>query len=334
MNILMIRPGSAGNARVMLGLSLSVCLVLAACGDRGQSKTSASEASRAVDVPQAKNAVILRVGSSYFFSMDFSAYLKGIMGSSPDELTPESLSRLYDRFVDDHLLLEAAQRQGIHLTDEEKVRYQTKIKEELDPKKSWVMTPAEMDGLNDKLLIEKYIYTLVKDISVSSQEIHDYYALHKSDFLQPERIKVSQILLRTEEQAIDVLNRVKALPEDGFRSIAREESVGPEKDKAGEMGTFSPGQLPYEIEKVIFALPEGEMSQIVQSSYGYHIFRLDKRFGPELVSEEQAAPSIQTKLLDEKISRAVAAHLLELRSTLDWTASTQNLDFAYQRNDK
>jgi len=333
MSNLMTSTRSAGIARVKVGLTLAACLVIgAACGHRNSPAGKASEAGRVPPDPQKKNAVILRVGSSYYFNADFDASLKRIMGSSLDPLTPESLSRLYDRFVDDKLLLEAARRQGIYLTDEEKIRYQAKIKEELDPKKSRALTPQELESLNDKLLIEKYSYTLVKDISVSRQEIHDYYLAHKSDFLQPERFKVSQILLKTEEQAIDVLARVKVLPEDGFRSVARKESKGPEAGKSGEMGVFSPGQLPYEIEKVISSLTEGETSQIVQSSYGFHLFRLDKRFGPELVAEDQAASSIQTKLLDDKISRAVAVHLNELRSTLDWAASTQNLDFAYQRN--
>jgi len=325
---------AAGAARLGLGLALAVCLAVgAACGRRGGPDSAASEEKPAPpDASPQKNEVILQVGSSFYFRADFDAVLKRILGDDPDQPTPETLSRLFDRFVDDKLLLEAAERQGISLTEEEKSRYQEKTREERNPAQSRTPTAAETNSLNDRLLIDKYSFILVKDISVTSEEIHAYYIAHKSDFLKPERFKVSQILLKTEEQAIDVLARVQALSEDGFRSVARKESMGPEAAKAGEMGVFSPGQLPYEIEKVVSALAEGQTSQIVQSSYGFHIFRLDKRIGPELVTEDQAAPSIQTKLLDDKISRAVAAHLAELRRTMDWTASTQNLSFVYQRN--
>jgi parvulin-like peptidyl-prolyl isomerase len=323
-----VRPGK----RLVL-LSLAAGLALAvACGrpDASREKTAAEAESRA-ESPK-KNAVILRVGETYYFSADFDAYIARLMGNSPDKLTPESLSRLFDGFVEDKLLLEAARRQGIELTDEEEARYQAKIQEEMDPERNPALGAADIEALNEKLLIEKYTYSLVQDVSVTDGEVHAYYTAHKSDFLQPERVKVSQILLKTEEKAIDVLARVKALPADGFRSVARQESVGPESGKSGEMGTFSPGQLPYQIEKVIFSLQEGEISQIVESSYGYHIFRLDKRFEPELVSEEQAAPSIRTKLLDGKISQAVAAHLKDLRASLDWVSTPENLSFAYQRN--
>ncbi len=330
----MKRLTSTATTRRTIGLALAACLALvAACGKKSAAPGQTAPGTEvAVKDETMKSAAILRVGTSYYFNADFEAYLKRIMGSSPDTLTVESRSRLYDRFVEDKLLIEAAQRQGIFLTDEEKSRYQSKIQEELDSEKDQRLSPAELEGLNEKLLIEKYTYALVKDADVTDEEIRGYYATHKSDFLQPERVKVSQILLKTEEKAIEVLARVKSLPEDGFRSVARQESIGPESAKSGEMGTFSPGQLPYEIEKVIFSLKEGEISQIVQSSYGFHIFHLDKRFGPELVSEEQAAPGIRTKLLDEKIGRAVAAHLDELRRSLDWTASPENLSFAYQRN--
>jgi parvulin-like peptidyl-prolyl isomerase len=327
-----LRPIST--TRTVFSLALAVCLTLAAgCGKKGPSERATSRAETVAQEGTKQSAVILRVGASYYFNSDFEAYLKRIMGNSPETLTVESRSRLFDRFVEDKLLVEAARQKGIALTDEEKNRFQSKVQEEMDSEKGRRLLPEDLVGLNEELLIEKYTYSLVQNTEVTDDEIRAHYAAHKSDFLQPERVKVSQILLKTEEKAVEVLARVKSLPEDGFRGVARQESISPEASKAGEMGTFSPGQLPYEIEKVIFSLKEGEISPIVQTSYGFHIFRLDKRFAPELVSEEQAAPGIRTKLLDEKIGKTVAAHLDELRRTLDWKASPENLPFAYQRND-
>jgi parvulin-like peptidyl-prolyl isomerase len=325
---------SAGLVRAAFCLVLAACLALAGGCSRKDSATAATaDKTPAVDDSQTKNAVILHVGESDYFTADFDAYIRRIMGASQDKLTPESLSRLFDRFVEDKLLLEAARRQGLVLTDEEKNRYRAKLEEEMPGERGKGLAPAEMDSLSEDLLIQKYTYTLVQSLVVTDQEIHSYYVAHKSDFLQPERVKVSQIQLKTEEKAIDVLARVKTLPEEGFRSVARQESIGPEADKSGEMGIFSPGQLPYEIEKVVFSLKEGEISQIVESSYGgYHIFRLDKHFDPEMVSEAQASSPIRTKLLDAKISRAVADHIQELRGTLSWSATPENLSFTYQRN--
>ncbi len=86
------------------------------------------------------------------------------------------------------------------------------------------------------------------------------------------------------------------------------------------------------MEKVIFALKEGDTSQVVESSYGYHIFRLDKRHEPELISLEEAAPSIKLKIVDQKIKQFMLQHLTELKERTIWSFYPQNLSFLYQRN--
>ena len=144
---------------------------------------------------------------------------------------------------------------------------------------------------------------------------------------------MSQILLETESKAVEVLETVKNADEEGFRKMAREESVGLEALKGGEMGVFEMGQLPFEMEKVIFSLQEGELSSVVKTSYGYHIFRVDKRLGPELISEEEASSSIRTKLLNQKIEERISRHLEDLKLSIDWSFYPLNLPFPYQRID-
>jgi parvulin-like peptidyl-prolyl isomerase len=97
------------------------------------------------------------------------------------------------------------------------------------------------------------------------------------------------------------------------------------------MGLFELGQLPSEMESVIFALQEGGISRIVESSYGYHLFRLDASFPPELVREEEAAPAIESKLLERKQQEQLSSHLAALKERLDWAMETQNLSFTYRK---
>jgi parvulin-like peptidyl-prolyl isomerase len=79
-------------------------------------------------------------------------------------------------------------------------------------------------------------------------------------------------------------------------------------------------------------LKEGEVSPVVESSYGYHIFRLDRRYEPDLVPESEAAPDIKMRLLDQKIKQALAQNLEELKRSMDWSSYPQNLSFFYKRN--
>jgi parvulin-like peptidyl-prolyl isomerase len=147
----------------------------------------------------------------------------------------------------------------------------------------------------------------------------------------PERVQVSQILLPTEFKAVEVWERARLTDENGFRALAKSESIGPEAAEGGVMGLFQKGQLPSEMEEAVFAMREGEVSPIVESSYGFHIFRLDKRFEAEKISFEDAAPAIRRKLLDLKVEAVRARRLAELKESMRWRIFPENLSFPYQR---
>ncbi len=296
--------------------ALAAILVVAcfgACGNRGK----------------IADRIILDVEGTAFLNSDLDRYILDNAGKG--ELSPASLSRLYDRFVEERLLLAAARRQGVTLTSEEETAYRRKLSGEIPPGEPGPGMPGDT-RLFDRPLIEKYSYRFLGGLGVRDDEVHAFYEEHKRDFLVPERVRVSQILLETENKAVDVLRRLRDAPEEEFRRIARQESVGPEAFKGGAMGVFRAGDLPFEMEKVVFSLGEGRLSPVIESSYGYHIFRVDRRLPPQLLPEAEAAPSIRLKVLDAKVKDALAAHLEELRGTLSWSPHPDRLPFVYQRN--
>lgn len=284
---------------------------------------------------QSMNSSILEIENTLYSNSDFEKYIRATLGDDQESLTVVSLSRLFDNFIEEKLLLQAARRINMALTEREKQEYLEKLGDEFSAEESQIsVDEMDKDILFERLLIEKYTYGIVRDIDVTDEEIKEYYNYYKRDFLRPERVKVSQILLETEDKAHLVMERVRNASEEEFRKIAKEESVGLEALKGGEMGVFEMGQLPFEMEKVIFSLKEGELSSIVESSYGYHIFRVDKRFAPVLVSEEEASPTIRGKILDQKVKERISRHIEELKNSMDWSFYPLNLPFAYQRIDQ
>ncbi|NIM57776.1 MAG: hypothetical protein GTO16_02385 [Candidatus Aminicenantes bacterium] len=301
------------------------------CGEKNEQESSLGVN---LEDPQRKNYIIVEIEDTAYLNSDFEKYVRGTFGNDQEALTPVSLSRLLDKFIEEKLVLQSASNQNISLSWEEKQEYLAKLSTDLKSEGSDVSV-EEMDTeiLFDRLLIEKYTYELLKDIEVKEEEIKEYYNLHKREFLRPERLEVSQILLETEDQAIEVLERVKSVSEEDFRKIAEAESIGLEAVKGGKMGVFEMGQLPFEMEKVLFSLQEGELSPVVESSYGYHIFRVDKRFEPELISEEDALPDIKAKILDLKIEYQISSHMEYLKNNIEWSFYPINLSFPYQRDD-
>ncbi len=268
--------------------------------------------------------VVLKVEAAVFTNGDFFRYVRATAGE--DTLSDVSLSRLFDRYVEENLLLGAARRQGLALTQKEKSDYLAKLAGESPAGE------AKDERFFDGLLIEKYTHQIIKDIRVEDREISAYYEEHKKEFLLSERVKVSQILLETEDKAVAVLRELDNASEETFRETAREKSSGPEAFKGGEMGIFKNGDLPFEMEKAVFSLEEGRLSPVFESSYGYHIFRVDRKFPPQLLSEQEAAPAIRIKILDRKVQEAVASHVAGLRTTLNWGSAPEKLSFPYQRN--
>jgi parvulin-like peptidyl-prolyl isomerase len=320
-----------GKARISARAAVLAVLAFfaAACGgDDGRGPVS-----RVTGLVQDKlgGRPVLRVGAREFSNADLRAYLEA-GGVDAKGLPRESLSRLYDRFVDDMILLESARERGIVLSDEEKRDYLAKLAAEPGASAgSERHEPVPPEGAFDRLLVEKYVFLVVRDARVDAAEVHDYYEAHKRDFLKRGRIQVSQILVDSEEKAVSVLRRLERTGEREFRRIATEESIGPEAPRGGLMGVFEQGDLPADMEKVIFALDEGRTSQVVESAYGFHVFRLDRKYPPALQDESEAAPEIQERILAQKTKDALALHLRGLKETLEWRAFPENLSFAYQR---
>lgn len=278
---------------------------------------------------KAADGIILEIEGTAYRNSDLDRYVRDNAGKS--ELSPASRSRLYDRFVEEKLLLAAARGQGVTLTSEEEKAYLAKLSGEAPPGETGSMTEGDPQ-LFDRPLIEKYSGRFIADLGVRDDEVHAFYEEHKRDFLVPERVRVSQILLETENKAVEVLRRLGDASEEEFRRIARKESVGPEAFKGGAMGVFKAGDLPFEMEKVVFSLEEGRLSPVVESSYGYHIFRVDRKLPPQLLPEAEAVPAIRLKVLDGKVKDALAAHLEELKRTLTWSSHLDRLPFVHQRN--
>jgi hypothetical protein len=301
-------------------LMLLVCL---GCG---------TGASPPQDDGQENNAVVLRIEGREFTTRDFADYVEYGVGEKAGNLSPDALSRLFDRFFDEKVLLAAARLKNVVLTDEEKSEYLAEVSIASVSNNASGETGAGSSGrLFERQLVEKYARQTLQGTEATQAEIREYYDEHKRDFLLAERIQVSQILYETEEKAVDALRRLENAPPAEYRRTAREESLGPEAVRGGLMGVYKPGDLPSDMEKVVFSLREGKLSQVVESSYGFHIFRVDKKFPPHLQTVGEATPAIRLKVLEEKYKETMAAHIDELKNDLSWDVYLENLPFPYQR---
>ncbi|MBX7147688.1 peptidyl-prolyl cis-trans isomerase [bacterium] len=145
----------------------------------------------------------------------------------------------------------------------------------------------------ENLWVRKIVQQAVYDnIKITNQEIADYYKDHLKEMKEPESVKVRHLVTNTKEKADDI--RKKLVAGENFAKMAILHSLSPDRAEGGELDYFIRGTHPKEFDEACFKLAPGELSPVIKSPYGYHIFKLiDKR--PE-----------HTKTLDEVKNRIAA----------------------------
>ncbi len=148
------------------------------------------------------------------------------------------------------------------------------------------------------------------------------YMLNKEKYRRPEQISASHILFDPAKRGSDAAlalakeTRAKLLAGANFATVAAEVSDDPTaKTNGGGLGWFGPGKMDPAFTKAAFALKNaGDLSEPVQSSFGWHIIRLDGRRPPQDMPWEQARKVIMTDLKQRHVIEARDARLNAIRN--------------------
>lgn len=136
--------------------------------------------------------------------------------------------------------------------------------------------PLWREALRRRILLERLVEQDVNaGIVIGEREARKYYDRHRKEYQTQRRVRAAQIVVRDARRARDILKRLKA--GEDFGKVARALSIGPEAARGGDLGFFEPGRMPDAIDRVVFALPVGQLSGVVESPYGYHIFKVLER---------------------------------------------------------
>jgi len=129
------------------------------------------------------------------------------------------------------------------------------------------------EDLKKEMLLQKLIAIDVNaNIKVSEDEADDYYNEHRNNYKTESRVRVAQIVVRDLALAKKIEARLNA--GEDFASVAAKVSIGPEALRGGDLGFITRQIMPEPLDKTIFSLPVNKISPIVQSSYGFHIFKI------------------------------------------------------------
>lgn len=132
------------------------------------------------------------------------------------------------------------------------------------------------ESLRFRLLVSKITELVVSPrIEISETAMEAYYRDHREDFQRPAEVHVYQMLLASREEALEIKKHLQ----DGadFATLAKQHSLSPDSEEGGLLGYFSAGALPPEFDAVIFSLPLRQVSDPVESPYGFHLLLVDRK---------------------------------------------------------
>jgi parvulin-like peptidyl-prolyl isomerase len=191
-----------------------------------------------------------------------------------------------DRLIDERIMLQRAKALSLAVSKEE---LDARIEEtRKDYGSESFMALFEGSGidysvwkkaLQRRMLLEKVISLDVNvKIQVTEEEAERHFKTNRKTYISERRVHAVQIVVRDRDRAEGILKRLNA--GEDFDKVAREVSIGPEAERGGDLGFFERGVLPETIDRVVFSIPIGGVSGIVESPYGFHIFKvLDREKG-------------------------------------------------------
>ena len=222
-----------------------------------------------------ENKVLATVNEKDITSHDVYSFLSKLDPQSAAQFSsPEGINKITNELINYELLYLEALEKG--LDEEESFK-------------------AELERAKETVLKQYAINKLFSGITVSEDEITEFYNEKKEYFKTPEAVRASHILVKDEEKANEVLEEIN----DGlsFEEAASKYSNCPSKVNGGDLGEFTRGKMVPEFEEAAFSMEDEEISKPVKTQFGYHIIKLKYKKAAGISELEEVKNQIHQQII-------------------------------------
>lgn len=273
-----------------------------------------------------RTAPVLWVNAQSVSRAEFEAELsrslelpEGASAPTPEQLAALRHTVLQGR-VDRLLLLQEAKSRGITIPEAEVQKRLDRMRadwpgpefEALLARRQQTLEEVRADALA-QLTQERLFHDLVYSrVAVTEEEIRAYVEAHPDEFQDPEQVHAAQIVVKELDQAKEIRAQLRAGAK--FADLARERSLSADAKAGGDLGWFARGVMPPQFDQVAFSLSPGQLSEVVSTDYGFHIFKLLERRPARKKDLAAVRGAVERRLLRGKQEQAQAEFLTQLRS--------------------
>jgi len=265
--------------------------------------------------------VITQAELDNFLRPVYMEYSKQYRGAELQQAIQEARQKILNQMIEDKLVAQEAVREGIEVKEED-------VEKELEEFKKKMEKPGELDmmlekeGMNMKTLRERLrkqaMIRQLQDreirakVVVSPIEVEEFYKQNPEKFMQKERVRVRSLTINKGQEA-----RAKGIPDEKakreiktlyekvkmngkFEEIVREFSEDSHAKEEGAGEWIEKGAMIESVDAAIFKTPVGQLTGIVETPIGYHVFRIEEKESGKQYSFEESKDQIQGYLFQQK----------------------------------
>ena len=225
-----------------------------------------------------------------------------------DLLVKQNGTQALDSLISEKIVKLEIEKQKIEVSDEEIEKELAEFKEYYGGEEAFNETIKgygyTLEDVKKDVTLNMQMKKLIEPkISISEEEILEYFEGNKEMLNEEAQVKARHILVETEEKAKEVKDKLSAGGD--FSELAKEYSLDDSnKESGGNLGFFGRGQMVAEFDAVAFSLEVGEISDPVKTSFGYHIIKVEEKKEAKEANFEENKEKIKEALLSEKMPAA------------------------------
>lgn len=243
-----------------------------------------------------------------------------VQTQNDEALEKELREGILDHIIRAELIAKEAEKAGVAVSPEAEEKEIGEMLKGISPARLQVILEKEgqtydewKENVRQNLLIEKLIAAkIAPQVDVPEADVKRYFDEHPDEFKRAAQARVFHVLCDTYADADRA--RLELTRGAKFDEVAQKFSKSPEGAAGGDLGNVSQGDMPKELDDIIFKLKAGELSKVVQSPYGFHVLKVTEFAKPRSMTFDEARNGIRGRMFQERLDGKFELWLKETRN--------------------
>jgi parvulin-like peptidyl-prolyl isomerase len=274
---------------------------------------------------------VAKVNGQVITLKDFEARLSQVAAINGFDLENPQMAAYKDMFelqtldgmIDELLLLTEAKNRKLEVKKEDLTDQISGMKSQFASDKEFSaylkdymnMTEKEFEKiLEDSLLVQALFEDVTKDINSTDVDIEEYYNENKEAFYQEEQIRARHILVKTKEEAAEIIKLITEEGQDMGELAMLKSTEEAAKTTKGDLGYFGRGRMVKPFEDAAFALDVGEITQEpVETTFGWHVIRVEDKKAAYQQTFEEVKDDLEQSFINEAKNNAFIEFMADIK---------------------